>query len=166
MRTGWFIETQEPLSSEQRQRARELAAAAGLTVETRHDVRDLPVIRDVATSIGLFLAMGILAMTVGLIRGEAARDLRTLTATGATSAVRRTLTGVTSGALALLGAVLGCAAAYVALGAGYIDDLGRFDRVPTVHLLVIVVGIPLLAASVGWLLAGREPSALGRQPIE
>ncbi len=37
------------------------------------------------------LALTILAMTVGLIRSEAARDLRTLTATGATSFTRRSL---------------------------------------------------------------------------
>src|SRR5215212_2349160 len=37
-------------------------------------------------------ALGILALTLGLISGESAGDLRTLTATGATSRVRRTLT--------------------------------------------------------------------------
>jgi hypothetical protein len=34
-----------------------------------------------------------------------------------------------------------------------------------VHLAVIV-GLPLAAAAVGWLLAGREPSSLARQPLE
>ena len=43
-------------------------------------------------------------MTVGLIRSEAAADLRTLTATGATGRTRRTLTAATAGALAFLGA--------------------------------------------------------------
>ena len=45
-------------------------------------------------------------MTVGLIRTEAAGDLRTLTATGATSTTRRTLTAATAGAF-FLGALPG-----------------------------------------------------------
>ena len=65
---------------------------------------------------GALLALAILAMTVGLIRSESAGDLRILTATGATPRIRRTLTAATAGALALLGAVLGVAGAYVAAG--------------------------------------------------
>ena len=42
------------------------------------------------------------------------RDLRTLTATGASSTTRRTLTGATVGALALLGALIGATGAYLA----------------------------------------------------
>jgi hypothetical protein len=37
--------------------------------------------------------------------------------------------------------------------------------VPVVELVVIIVGTPLLAFGLGWLLAGREPSGLGRQPM-
>ena len=50
--------------------------------------------------------------------------------------------------------------------AGYHDDdLGTLSRVPLLHLTVTVVGLPLTAAAVGWLLAGREPPALARQPL-
>ena len=69
-------------------------------------------------------------MTVGLIRSESAGDLRTLTATGATGRIRRTLTASTAGALALLGALLGVAGAYLALAAMYHDDLGYLGRSP------------------------------------
>ena len=55
----------------------------------------------------MLVALGVLAMTVGLIRSETAGDLRTLTATGASSATRRTLNAATAGALALLGGILG-----------------------------------------------------------
>jgi putative ABC transport system permease protein len=114
----------------------------------------------------MLMALGILAMTVGLIRSEAAGDLRTLTATGATSRIRRNLTAATAGALAGLGALLGTTGAYLALIPGYAGDIGALSRIPLLHLLYIVVGIPLVAASVGWLLAGSEPPALVRQPIE
>jgi ABC-type Fe3+ transport system permease subunit len=33
-------------------------------------------------------------------------------------------------------------------------------------LAVLVVGVPLVALAVGWLLAGREPRAIARQPLD
>jgi len=119
----------------------------------------------IATAAGALLALAILAMTVGLIRGESAGDLRTLTATGATSRIRRTLTATTAGALALLGALLGVAGAYIALAATYHNDLGYLGNVPFLYLALAVVGVPLAAAA-GWLLAGREPPAIARTAIE
>ena len=85
-----------------------------MTMETRSSVPTSAEIINWATAFGIVLALGILAMSVGLIRSETASDLRTLAATGAGSVTRRTLTAVTAGALALLGAVLGTAAGYVA----------------------------------------------------
>jgi hypothetical protein len=38
--------------------------------------------------------------------------------------------------------------------------------VPARQLLFILVGMPVVAAVVGWLLAGREPAAMSRQPLE
>jgi putative ABC transport system permease protein len=89
-----------------------------------------------------------------------------LTATGATSAIRRTLTAVTAGALALFGALLGAAGAYLALIAGYAADFAAFRHIPVPNLLLIIVGIPLIATLAGWLLAGREPVDLARRSIE
>jgi putative ABC transport system permease protein len=95
-----------------------------------------------------------------------AGDLRTLTATGASSTVRRTLTGATAGALAMLGALLGIAGAYLALIAWHRSNLHTLSHVPVVNLVVIMVGLPLAATSAGWLLAGREPRTIARQPLE
>ena len=92
--------------------------------------------------------------------------MRTLTATGATGRIRRRLTAATAGALALLGALLGVAGAYLALAVTYHDDLGYLGRIPASSLLVIVLGVPLIAAMGGWLLAGREPAAIARPVIE
>ena len=73
-------------------------------------------------------------MSVGLIRSETASDLRTLAATGASSSTRRTLTATTAGALALLGAVLGTVAAYIAAiaysWANPLDGLSELSSVP------------------------------------
>jgi hypothetical protein len=38
--------------------------------------------------------------------------------------------------------------------------------VPAAKLTVLVAGLPLLALVAGWLLAGREPAAMARQPLE
>jgi putative ABC transport system permease protein len=120
----------------------------------------------IATGAGALLALAILAMTVGLIRSESAGDLRTLTATGATSRTRRTLTATTAGALAFLGALLGVVGAYVVLSATYYDDLGYLSHVPVMYLVLAVIGVPLAATAAGWLLAGREPRAIARTVIE
>jgi putative ABC transport system permease protein len=163
---GWLIESRTPLTSKQIADARNLAANSGLTIETRKASTSYAKPIAIATAAGALLALAILAMTVGLIRSESAGDLRTLTATGATSRVRRTLTASTAGALALLGGLLGVAGAYLVLGATYYDDLGYLGRVPVLPLVLIVAGVPLVATATGWLLAGREPPAIARTAIE
>jgi len=165
-RAGWLVEARSPPTSEQLAQARQVAADTGMTVETRNNQTELAAIRSGATAAGMLLALGILAMTVGLIRGEAAGDLRTLTAAGATSSTRRNLTAATGGALALLGVLLGAIGAYLALIAGYHNDLGALSRMPVGHLAVALAGLPLTATVVGWLLAGREPPSIARQPLE
>ena len=141
-----------------------------MTVETKSSAPSSAEIINWATVFGILLALGILAMTVGLIRSETAGDLRTLAATGASSSTRRTLTATTAGVLALLGAVLGTVAGYVAVIAfsrdNSLDGLSSLSSVPAKNLLLIVVGMPLIAAAAGWLLAGREPPAIAHQPIE
>ena len=163
---GWLVESSRPLTSAQIAAARRIAADAGLTIEVKQEGTSNVKVMAIATAAGAILALTILAMTVGLIRSESAGDLRTLTATGATSRIRRTLTAITAGALALLGALLGVAGSYVLLSAIYYDDLGYLSHVPFMYLALAVVGVPLAAAAAGWLLAGREPPAIARTVIE
>lgn len=165
-RSGWLLETDQPLSTTQLAGARRIAADAGFTIEARDHQGSLATTRSVATAVGMLLALCILAMTVGLIRSEAGRDLQTLTATGATSTTRRTLSAATAGALALLGAALGMAGAYLALVAGYLHDLARLWPTPIVYLGVILLGLPLVASAAGWLLAGREPATLAHHALD
>ena len=104
----------------------------------------------------------------GLIRSEAANDLRTLTATGASSTTRRSVAGATAGALALLGAIL--------------RHRRRIRRPPRLApqrpqpprsrsrsstSSSSSSGLPLIASAAGWLLAGGEPPILtARRPLE
>ena len=71
-------------------------------------------------------------------------------------------------ALALLGAVLGTAGAYLALflGVGYAHGIGQLTPLPVIEIVAVLVGLPLLATASGWLLAGREPDSLGRAVID
>jgi putative ABC transport system permease protein len=163
---GWLIETPKPLTDAQIDAARELAATAGVTIETKVTHASLSKLRTYAAATGVLVALCVLAMTVGLIRSETARDMRTLTATGASSTTRRTLTGATAAALGLLAAVLGTGTAYLALTAWYRHRLYLLADVPVIDLAVIIIGLPLAAAIGGWLLAGREPPAIARQPLE
>jgi putative ABC transport system permease protein len=160
---GWLIQTARPLTTAQISAARQTAIAAGAIIETAQASRS---IGTWATGAGLLLALGVLAMTVGLIRSETASDLRTLTATGAGSRTRRTLTGATAGALALLGTLLGTGTAYLALIAWHRSNLDTLNHVPVADMVIIVIGLPLAAAAGGWLFAGREPATIARQPLE
>ena len=164
--SGWLVDAARPLTDAERDAARQIAAATGLTAEVRDGQGGLGTLRQSATAAGALFALGVLAMTVGLIRSESGRDLRTLTASGATSTTRRTLTAATAGGLALLGALLGTASAYLALGAGYSHELGELTPMPVPEVVAVLIGLPLLATASGWLLAGREPDALGRAAID
>jgi putative ABC transport system permease protein len=163
---GWLIQTRQPLTAAQTEKARQLAIAAGVSIEVRPTDASLSRLRTDATAAGMLVALGVLAMTVGLIRSEAAGDLRTLAAAGASSTTRRSLTGATAGALALLGGLLGTIGAYLALLAWHRSQLHLLSHVPLADLVLIIFGLPLSAAVAGWLLAGREPPAIARQPIE
>lgn len=165
-RATWLIETATPITEDQFAEARQMAASAGITVEARSDQANVVALRTGSTAVGILVALGILAMTVGLIRSEAEGDIRTLTATGATSSIRRSLTAATAGSLALLGAVVGTTGAYLGFAAGYAHDLATLQPPPFLHFVVILIGLPLLATGAGWLVAGREPATLARQPIE
>ena len=163
---GWLVQTARPLTGAQIEAARKAAAGAGLIVETRDTKQSLKRLGQQATGAGMLLALGVLAMTVSLIRSETANDLRILAATGATASARRSLTGATAGALALLGAVLGTAGAYLALVAWHRSDLADLGHPPVANLVAILIGLPLVAAAAGWLLTGREPPAIARRPLD
>ncbi len=159
---GWLVHAPQPLTPAQVDQAEATARATGLTVETRPVRADLTPLRTGAVAIGAAVALGVLAMTVGLIRGEAARDLRTLTANGAARRTRRRLTAATAAALAILGAALGTAGAYAALIAWYHRNLQMLSEVPLAHLTGLVAGTPADRGR-GRLAAGR-PGAGGDSP--
>ncbi len=163
---GWVIEVAAPVTAAQLETARKMSASAGLSVETKSAERSFAPLRNWSTAAGILLALGVLAMTVGLIRSETANDLRTLTASGASSITRRAITGATAGALALLGALLGTGGAYASLLAWHRSNLHPLTHVPIFNLVLIVAALPLIAAAGGWLLAGREPPMIARQRLE
>lgn len=47
-----------------------------------------------------------------------------------------------------------------------LDSLSSLSSIPVASLLLVLVGMPLVAVLGGWLLAGREPAAIGRRPLE
>ena len=163
---GWLVQSSKPITSAQIVEARHIAALAGLTIETRNEQRSLVAVRLGAAAVGVLLALGVLAMTVGLIRREAANDLRILVAAGAASSVRRMLTAATAGGLALLGVALGLLGAYLGLVAAYRDHLGTLSHVPVLTLLGVALCTPVAAFLAGWLLAGRQPSGIARSVMD
>ena len=164
---GWLIQAPAPLTATQISAARHLALAYQVTAETKSGTPSLGEFADGATALGIVIALGVLAASVGLIRSETARDLRTLTATGASAGTRRMITAATAAALGLLGAILGMAGAVIAVLAWAHSSLSAmFGDLPLSDVLILLIGLPLIAAAGGWLLAGREPEAIARQPLD
>jgi putative ABC transport system permease protein len=168
--SGWLIQVPNGLNATQVTDAQRIAAAGGMRIETRNSIPSLAQIIDAATLFGIVLTIGILGLSVGLVRSEAARDLRTLSATGAGGSTRRTITATTAGALAFTGAVVGIVGGYLAaigfFRSNSLDGLSSLTSIPVTNLLVILVGMPLAATLLGWLLAGRDPGGIARQPLE
>lgn len=165
-RVGWVVQADHPLTAQQLATVQDLAAGGGLTIESRREQASLTTLRIGAMAAGALLASAVLASTVGLIRGEAANDLRTLTAMGAPRRIRRTLTAATAGALALLGALLGTASAYLVIIGAFQRDLEALSNVPVLNLAATVAGLPLLATVAAFLLAGREPRTFARRGLD
>jgi len=169
--TDWLVAGGQTFTAAQISNAQLTASTAQLDVESRNDIPNSSTIINWATLFGIVIALGVLAMSVGLVRSETAGDLRTLSATGASSYTRRTLTAVTAGALGFLGALLGVVGGYVAM-TGFLRSnslnggISALTNVPVGDLALILFGMPAIAAVVGWLLASREPALIGRQPIE
>jgi putative ABC transport system permease protein len=164
---GWLIQAPAPLTAAQIRTVRHVALADEAPVEIMSSAADPGEIADVGTALGIVIALGVLAASVGLIRSETARDLRTLAATGASTTTRRTITGATAAALGLLGAVLGMTFAVIAsLVWAHASLSALFGDVPLNDVLILLLGLPLIAAVGGWLLARREPPLVARQPIE
>jgi putative ABC transport system permease protein len=161
---GWFVETPDAISTSDLAAATRAAGEAGLALETHNSESGLVALGRGATLAGVVLALAILAMTIGLLRGEASGDMRTLTAVGATARTRRSVTASAAGALAFAGAIISMIGAYIALVAAYRSDLSRLSSPPIANLLVIAIGLPLVAAAVAWTLGGRDSGSMARQP--
>jgi putative ABC transport system permease protein len=164
---GWLIQAPAPLTAAQLSAVRQFGNANEVQVQTATYNPSLVDFTDGATALGIVIALSVLAMSVGLIRSETAPNLRTLTAAGASGMTRRTITAATAAALGLLGAVLGTAGAVIAAMAWTHGGLSATaGGVPPRDILILLIGLPLVAAIGGWLFAGREPPAVARQPLE
>jgi putative ABC transport system permease protein len=169
--SDWLIQGTEAFTASQISRSELTASTSQLSVESKNDQPSSSEVVNWATIFGIVIALGVLGMSVGLVRSESASDLRTLAATGASSYTRRTLTAVTAGALGFLGALLGVVGGYIGM-IGWLRSnslnggIAALGNVPVADLLLILLGMPACAAIVGWLFAGREPATIGHQAIE
>jgi putative ABC transport system permease protein len=163
----WLIQAPVPFTAAQLSAVQRFGNANEVQVQTAAYNPGLADFTRGATALGIVIVLTVLAMSVGLIRGETAPDLRTLTATGASAMTRRTITAATAAALGLLGAILGMAGAVIAGMAWTHSGLtATAGGVPLSDILTLLIGLPLAAAIGAWLFAGREPRAAARQPLD
>ena len=169
--TDWLVQGSRPFTAAQISSAELAASTTQLSVEAKNDAPSSTAVTTWATIFGIVIALGVLGMSVWLVRSETASDLRTLAASGASSNTRRTLTAVTSGALGFLGALLGVVGGYIGV-IGWLRSnsinggIAALGNIPVTDLLLILLGMPAFAAIVGWLFAGREPAAMAHHAIE
>jgi putative ABC transport system permease protein len=169
--SDWLVQGSQPFTAAQIRSAELAASTTQLSVESKNDQPSSSAVIGWATIFGIVIALGVLGMSVGLVRSETASDLRTLAATGASGYTRRTLTAVTAGALGFLGALLGTVGGYIGM-IGWLRSnslnggISALGNIPVADLLLILLAMPAFAAIVGWLFAGREPAAMSHQAIE
>ncbi len=98
------------------------------------------------------ITLGAAGIATGLAQADARADHATLAAVGAAPRARRSLAAAQALTVALLGTALGIAAGFVPALAliGAMDSLDVV--VPWGRLLIVLVGIPLLAGALSWLL--------------
>jgi putative ABC transport system permease protein len=167
----WLVQGSQPFAAAQISTAELAASTTQISVESKNDQPSSSAVIGWATIFGVIVALGVLGMSVGLVRSETANDLRTLTAAGASSYTRRTLTAVTAGSLGFFGALLGVVGGYIGM-IGWLRSnslnggVSALGNVPVADLVLILFGMPALATVIGWLFAGRQPSALAHQAIE
>ncbi|WP_034253300.1 FtsX-like permease family protein [Arsenicicoccus bolidensis] len=123
-------------------------------------------------TVALLILVATLTATA-LSMGEAQRDLATLAAIGSTGRLRRAIAAAQSGALAVVGTLVGLAVgavpgiAFARAATGGYDDGGALVKAPTVVvpwdvLAVAAVGIPILAALLAALVVRGNPTLTRR----
>jgi putative ABC transport system permease protein len=138
---GWLIQARAPLTAAQLRAVRQFGNANEVQVLTATSNPSLADFTDAATALGIVIVLSVLAMSVGLIRSETAPAVPRI-APSRPSAVVAGMAWTHSGLTATAGGV------------------------PPSDLLILLIGLPLVAAIGGWLFAGREPPAIARQPLE
>ncbi len=161
---AWLIQAPQSAHSIKIDTARQLAVATGMTIETRSQAPSLATIRNDATSAGIVLILGMLAMTIGLIRSETGSELRTLAATGATARPSRRYRGRRGPRPARSRPRYGrCLPGDHRV---LPDPFGeRIAHPPILDLILILVGLRVLATARA-VIRHRPPPVIARQPIE
>jgi hypothetical protein len=166
VRTGWIIQTPGPLTAQQDQQARRLAATLGLSIDTRDPQAYLGRLRVAFTIGGILVTLAVIAIALVLLRTQTTRDQQILTAVGTASRTRRAIATATATALAALGCLLGLTGAYLTLLLAYSDTLSRLTNIPLSALTSITVGVPLLTLVSTWLTTSRQPPAINRPVLD
>lgn len=164
--SGWLLHLPTALTATEINSVRVRAGAAGLTITTKSDAPSLNEVRTYACGAGVLVALGVLVLTVGLVRAESARDDRALSALGAGRRVRRAISAWTASSLAVLAAGSGTAVAYLMTLAFFRNQLSeRMSNPPVADLVAVLIGLPVAAAVGGWIFSGRRVKTLPRPVI-
>ena len=139
--------------------------ADALAIELYQPNQDDARFRWITLGIGSLVAAAIIAAMIGLLRVDSAGDDRTLAAVGAASSVRRSIVASSTAFLAFGGALLGLPAGYLGLLAVMSDRRSGYPLVfPIAELSALLIGLPLAATAVAFMLVRSEPRHLAAVP--
>lgn len=166
VRAGWLVQNPTPITAAQQRAARARAAQVGLAIETRDPQTYLGRLKWIFAIGGITVTLAVIAIALVLLRIQTTRDQQILTAIGAPSRARRAIATTTAAALAVVGALLGVAGAYLTLIMAYSDTLSRLANIPWTALAALGLGIPALALVTTWFTTSRQPASINRPAID
>lgn len=138
-------EALQPLPTAQINNARQTTSNIGASIETNNEDPSLEELNDVGVAIRMLLALGVLAMVIGLLLNETTSDVRVLAALGVSSETRRTIAGSAAATMRLLRAPLGTVVSHLALIA-FSSSQQNMDLTAVLarSLAVIIVGLAVI----------------------
>ena len=162
--TRWILRLTQPLTDDQLEHARQLAANFGqrIVVEDGPPRIASGAIQTGATLSAAVLSLLIVGVGLALISAETKHDDSVLVAVGASPQTRRSLAAARAGTLTFLGAMLAVPAGLLPIwGLSAAADSGSVAAgltIPVTVVAVVVVAVPAIASAAAWALA-RPPEA-------
>ena len=152
--TSWFLAKPEPFTQTELDQLESTARREGqFRINYPSDPPLYVEMRITALLVAALLGLGIVAISVALIRIENETETRALNAMGASPLVSRFIGAATAVGLVIPAIAIAVPAVFIVLSGVYLNPKAEFDfAMPWPELAVVVLVIPAIVAVIGWML--------------